>query len=109
MPLQLTLLCCCRCGHQWSLGPYACKQCGSTELEHKPASGKGVVKSRTTIHRAPDTFWRQHVPYTVVLVALQEGAVLMGQAPNDIEIGQSVQASRVSLDGRDLLKFNPVP
>lgn len=108
MSAPLTLLCCRSCGHQWSLFPYACRNCGCAELQSQPSGGKGVVKSRTTIHRAPDAFWRQHVPYTVVLVALEEGAVLMGQAPNSIQIGQQVQAEVFTLEDRQLLKFNPI-
>lgn len=104
----LTLLRCSSCGRHWSLSPFACQACGSTELQPHASGGKGIVKSRTTIHRAPDPFWRQHVPYTVVLVALEEGAVLMGQAPNSVEIGQVVQAEPFTMEGRDLLKFNPV-
>ena len=108
MSSRLTLLRCRSCGREWALAPYACQQCGATDLQAHPASGKGVVKSRTTIHRAPDAFWRQHVPYTVVLVTLEGGAALMGQAPNSIEIGQIVQAEPFTLDGRELLIFKPV-
>ncbi|NYT86321.1 Zn-ribbon domain-containing OB-fold protein [Pollutimonas harenae] len=105
--LKLELTQCRSCKAWWSLHPYACKQCGSHDLELRPVSGIGKIKAKTTISRAPDSFWRQYVPYTVVLVALQEGVTVMGQADNDAFVGQHVQASIQVLEQRQLVRFNP--
>src|SRR3546814_15696347 len=83
---KLELLQCRSCKAWWSQHPYACKHCGSHDLVLRPASGAGRVKAKTTISRAPDTFWRQYAPYTVVLVALQEGVTVMGHADNDVPV-----------------------
>ena len=74
----------------------------------RAVSGVGRVKARTTISRAPDAFWRQYVPYTVVLVTLEEGITVMGQADSDVQVGQPVQAVVQLLEERRLIRFNPV-
>ncbi|AEC18616.1 hypothetical protein PT7_0076 [Pusillimonas sp. T7-7] len=105
---KLELLQCRSCKAWWSQHPYACKHCGSHDLVLRPASGAGRVKAKTTISRAPDTFWRQYAPYTVVLVALQEGVTVMGHADNDVQVGQQVQAAMQQLEQRQLIRFSPV-
>lgn len=93
------------CGAWWALRPYACAHCGGTHLPWRRSSGAGVVLARTEIHRAPDAFWRAHVPYVLVLVRLEEGAVLMGHADAGIAIGQQVMGRAITIDGRALLGF----
>lgn len=93
------------CGAWWALRPYACAHCGGTNLAWQRSDGVGEVLARTEIHRAPDAFWRAHVPYVLVLVRLDEGAVLMGHADAGIAIGQQVQGRVITIDGRVLLGF----
>lgn len=104
----LELMQCRSCKAWWSLQPYACRHCGSHDLVLQPVSGIGHVKATTTISRAPDAFWRQHLPYTVALVALQEGVTVMGHADNGIQVGQQVQASLHLSGHHRLVRFSPI-
>lgn len=54
------------------------------------ASGRGKIHSRSVVHPRPP-----EEPYAVVLVDLDEGARVMGNAPTDIAIGTAV---RVAID-----------
>jgi uncharacterized OB-fold protein len=47
-----------------------CRQCGSEALEHRAASGRGVVHSFSVVHRAPGPAFKQDTPYAVLLVEL---------------------------------------
>ncbi len=96
---------CNTCSSWWSLRPYACASCGSTDLVWDHASGVGVVRAVSTVHRAPDTRWREHAPYTLVLVRLAEGPTVMAHAAADIQIGDTVSGQEVSIAERTLLKF----
>ncbi len=50
-----------------------CRVCGSGHLEHRPASGRGVVHSFSVVHRAPGPAFKDETPYAVLLVELEEG------------------------------------
>ncbi|MDS1142533.1 OB-fold domain-containing protein [Pusillimonas sp. SM2304] len=104
----LALLQCRSCMAWWSLHPYACRHCGGHDLVLRPVSGIGRVKAITTISRAPDAFWRQRLPYTVALVALQEGVTVMGHADGDLQVGQQVRASQHLSGQHPLVRFSPV-
>lgn len=64
---------------------------GETDLEWVAASGKGVVYSTTIIRQKPPT-----PNYNVALIDLEEGVRMMarveGLSPEDVKIGQRVQA-----------------
>lgn len=96
---------CDTCSSWSSLRPYACANCGSTELVWDRASGVGVVRAVSTVHRAPNAFWREHVPYTLVLVRLAEGPTIMGHADDTVQIGDSVAGQDASITGKTILKF----
>lgn len=96
---------CVECGASQTLERFACRACGSTRLEWRPASGRGVVYASTVVMRAPSQEFRALVPYTLVLVDLDEGARLMGHASPGLAIGDRVHASPFQFNGRTLLKF----
>lgn len=50
-----------------------CSQCASTDLGWKRASGRGKVYSFSEVHRAPSAQFGKGAPYTVGLVATEEG------------------------------------
>lgn len=100
---------CSACGHHASLSPAACVRCGGQMFDAVAARGHGTVRARSEVWRAPDAFWRAHVPYTLVLVRLDEGPVLMGHASGDIAIGDPVSASVATLAGRQVLAFRRHP
>ncbi|MES2415311.1 MAG: Zn-ribbon domain-containing OB-fold protein [Pseudomonadota bacterium] len=70
---QLLLQHCLACGHVQFYQQAICRQCGSEQLEHRPASGMGKVHSFSVVHRAPGPAFKQDVPYAVLLVELDEG------------------------------------
>lgn len=53
-----------------------CTEIGSAALEWRRASGRGTVYSFSEVHRAPSPAFASSVPYTVGLVALEEGVHL---------------------------------
>lgn len=75
-----------------------CPTCACTLFRWRPASGRGVVHSATTVRRGPDAGG----DYGVCLIDLDEGLRLMscidGVAPQDVRIGMPVVA-RLKPDG----------
>ncbi|HLU02988.1 MAG TPA: OB-fold domain-containing protein [Advenella sp.] len=102
---NLMLKRCGRCGNTWSLRPFACAACGSMQLHDLQSNGVGTVRACSVVTRAPDARWRALAPYTVVLVALQEGPTVMGQADADVAIGDLVVGSRHALSTTDYIRF----
>jgi uncharacterized OB-fold protein len=86
---------CKACGYT-SFPPRAdCPECMSGDFEFREYTGKGTVYTFTTIEAAPTGF-DDMVPYTVVVVDLQEGGRLLcwtGETiPQDeVRIGMDVQ------------------
>lgn len=91
----------------------ACPWCMSRDLRFEDVSGRGVVYSYTTVHRAPAAF-ADEVPYVVALVDLDEGVRLLsrlvGLAPDAVAIGMPVQVTfRPLTDEAALPFFEPQP
>lgn len=55
-----------------------CPRCGSDRKRETPLRGRGRIRAWTAIHVAP-TRYQEEVPYTVVLVELEEGVRVMGR------------------------------
>jgi uncharacterized OB-fold protein len=86
-----------------------CPVCAGTAFRWRPASGRGVVHSATTVRRRADAGG----DYGVCLIDLDEGLRLMscvdGVAPQDVRIGMPVVA-RLKPDGAATrLSFEPAP
>jgi len=88
---SIALTYCTQCKHFFTLSPYACRNCGSTALETRPASGTGVVRSVTQVYRAPSPAWQEKAPYALALVRLSEGPSLMTHVPLDTQVGAEIQ------------------
>jgi uncharacterized protein len=89
-----------------------CPVCLSSDLEWRPASGRGVVASVTVETSSPNPAIAGGEPYAVVLVDLEEGVRMMsnavGCAPNGVAVGLAVQVAWAPLsDGRNLPQFEP--
>ena len=52
-------------------------------------SGKGQIISFTKVHVAPEGF-QKNVPYTLALIKLDEGPVVLGEVKGDVQIGKRV-------------------
>lgn len=70
---RLLLQHCGDCGHVQLYQQAICRRCGSEALEHRAASGRGVVHSFSVVHRAPGPAFKRDTPYAVLLVELAEG------------------------------------
>jgi uncharacterized OB-fold protein len=86
---------CSSCGAT-SFPPRAdCADCLSGEFEYREVSGRGTVYTYSVISAAPTGF-DDEVPYTIVVVDLEEGGRLLAWLgdtiePDDLEIGMPVQ------------------
>lgn len=98
---------CAGCGLAATGQRFACTGCGGTHLAWHDAVGTGTVFSASAVHRAPTEAWRAHVPYTLVLVDLDEGPRVMAHGTPGLAIGARVQAEPVTLAGQALLRFRP--
>jgi len=96
---------CSACGAAQKLARYACRACGSTRLAWKDSAGGGTVFATSVVSRAPSDAFKPLVPYTLVLVDLDEGARLMGHADPGVAIGERVSAGFFEHDGRRLIRF----
>jgi uncharacterized OB-fold protein len=88
---------CSDCGKYTCPPKLACQECGSTNLERVELKGSGKVVT-FTVSYVPAQGRDSEVPYTVVMVELEEGPWLMGNLtdvdPNKVNtvlIGRSVQ------------------
>ena len=55
-----------------------CAKCGLAQKEEVKFTGRGVIRTWTTIYAAPARY-KDEAPYTVVLVELEEGVRLVGR------------------------------
>jgi uncharacterized OB-fold protein len=84
-----------------------------SNLEWREVSGRGKIFSYTIARRARPPF-REHEPFWLALVTLDEGvnfmANIIGCAPEQMKIGLRVRPHWAPLsDGRNLLLFEPEP
>ena len=104
-----------RCGACGALRyPFAeiCAECLSSEADWVEVSGRGTVWSFCTFHRNYFKGFEAEIPYSVVLVRLDEGprlySNLVGVPREQIRIGMRVKASFEHVaDGVSLVKFKP--
>jgi len=92
---ELLLQHCLDCGSIQFYQRALCGRCLSPRVEHRPASGRGTIYSFSTVHRPPSAEFKEDVPYTVVLVELEEGprmiSTLCDAPPETVGIGQAVE------------------
>ena len=110
---RLAMQCCDDCGKYIFYPSVICEQCLSDKLTWLTLSGLGTLESFSTVYRAFNDEFAPDVPYTVALVRLQEGVLLLswldGVAPDMAEIGMqlAVGFERIS-DEIYLHRFHPV-
>ncbi len=111
---ELRLQQCAGCGLHRFPARRHCAGCGSQESHWTAVSGRGTVWSHCLFHKAYFPGFSGELPYNVVLVKLEEGALLYSNlvgVPNErIRIGMAVEAhfERVS-DEVALVKFRAAP
>jgi uncharacterized OB-fold protein len=89
-----------------------CYQCGSTDLDWQRVDGEGTIYSFTVMHASRHPAFKDHVPYPVIIVQLDDGPRMVSavlEAKGDINIGDRVKPviHQVS-DERSILMFEPV-
>ncbi|MBC7075609.1 MAG: Zn-ribbon domain-containing OB-fold protein [Syntrophomonadaceae bacterium] len=92
---------CDKCGSITCPPKMACQECGSLDLDKVELSGRGKVVSFTTHYIAP--MGRENeVPYTVVLVELEEGPWLLGNLIdlNPSKMSMDLLGKEVTASGR---------
>ncbi|BBX00959.1 Zn-ribbon domain-containing OB-fold protein [Mycolicibacterium moriokaense] len=88
---------------------HLCPRCGDFSLQWEQLSGHGTVYAVSVHHRPAHPAFADRVPYSVVLVDLDEGARIMsnvfGSPPS---VGDAVSVAWLPLDdGRNLPTFEP--
>lgn len=98
---------CSRCRHSFFTPSWCCPACGAEEWAYEASSGRGLVYSHTTVHRAPEADFPFPVPYVLGIVEVDEGwhllTRLLVDPPDPREpgalIGLAVQVSFID-EGR---------
>ncbi len=106
---ELTVQRCESCARLVWYPRFVCPHCGGSSLVWEKLSGDGVVYAVSVHHRAAIPALADKVPYSVVLVDLDEGVRMMsnvfGPPP---AVGDRVTVAWVPLeDGRNLAVFEP--
>lgn len=102
---QLRYQRCEACGAALTGQRYACTRCASPRLAWCDAAGTGTVYAVSTVHRAPTEAFRARVPYTLVLVDLDEGPRVMAHGAPGLVIGERVVARPMQVDAQPLIRF----
>lgn len=101
---------CDDCG-AWIFYPRVlCPSCWSENLTWREASGRGTLRTYSTVERPGHPGWAPAAPYVVALVTLEEGPTMLtllihdrnGQAP---ALGSAVAFSPTEISGRRLPTF----
>ena len=100
---------CAACGRALTLSRLACPHCGSAGLQWLTSKGSGRVYALTQVTRAPSEAFRALVPYTLVLVDLDEGPRVMAHGVPGLLIGQRVRAQPWRTGALSLMQFHPEP
>lgn len=106
---RLTMQRCESCDRLVWYPRFVCPHCGGFSLAWEELSGRGVVYAVSIHHRPAHPAFAERVPYSVVLVDLDEGVRMMsnvfGTAP---AVGDAVSVAWLPLDdGRNLPTFEP--
>jgi len=109
---KLLLQRCGACKHIFYYARRLCPACGSNELTWEDSAGRGRIYSFSELHvpfQGPE--WANQLPYTVVLVDLDEGPRMVSRwlAPKGSvpAIGQTVHVRFPTVDGQKLPFFGP--
>jgi uncharacterized OB-fold protein len=96
---------CGKCANVWYFRRDFCPRCGNDAPQTANAAGQGTVEAVTVVTRAPSAELRAYAPYTMVLVAMDEGFRVMAHAEPGVAIGDTVEATQVAFGERSIPKF----
>ena len=102
---------CDDCGAHVFFPTVACQRCHSGALRWVDCSGEGEIKTFTIVRRGVGAF-AADAPYTIAIVALDEGPQLMTYivdcAEQDLAIGKRVAVAFEARGDRALPVFRPI-
>jgi uncharacterized OB-fold protein len=108
---KLLLQRCAQCRHIFYYARRLCPACGAADLAWEASAGRGRVYSFSEVHvpfQGPE--WASQVPYTVVMVDLDEGPRMLSRwlAPEGStpRIGQPVRVRFPTVGGQKLPFFS---
>jgi uncharacterized protein len=92
---RLTVQQCTSCRRlRYPISP-VCQHCIGREWSWKPLAGTGTVYTFAVFRQVYNEAWRERVPYTVAIVELDEGAMMLGDlvnvAPEEVNVGMPVR------------------
>ena len=96
---ELWLRRCNACGRAYFYPRDICPHCFSRDVTWERASGRGTLYAFGIVHRGPTPAFRDHVPYVVALVDLEEGArmptnlVDVQPDPEHVRVGMAVEVT----------------
>jgi uncharacterized OB-fold protein len=84
-----------------------CPACHSSDFDWAPVSGRGRIHSYTVAHRAFHPAWKEHVPYVLATVELDEGVRMMCDLldvdPETVAIDQRVEVHFQEMPGQGMM------
>lgn len=97
--MEFILQKCCDCG-EWVFYPRSnCPHCWSNQLEWKPASGEGTLKTWSIVHRPGHPGWAAVTPYVLGVVELEEGPSMLTHlfvdSDQELKIGQPLKVKYI--------------
>lgn len=84
---------CPECRRRWYFRRGFCPRCGSPRRADQPSACLGAVHAVTAVDRAPSPEWREHAPYCLALVDLDEAVRVMAHADPSLAIGDRVRTT----------------
>ena len=103
---------CGNCRHAFLPGREECPECLNPNLAWEESSGRGTLYSWVVYHRAYGPAYQARVPYTVGIVALEEGPRLASNIvgmsdPESLAIDQPLVLQIETDDGIAIPRFRP--
>jgi uncharacterized OB-fold protein len=111
---ELLLARCSECGHRFYYPRRLCPACGSGSIGFEASAGTGTVFSFSEVRVSfYGPAWESQLPYTVVLVDLDEGPRMLSRLVRDggreVGIGDRVRVRFIEVEGRKLPYFELEP
>lgn len=105
----LHLKSCSDCGEAHHPPAPICPHCRSFNVEWKPATGRGTLKSFTEVLHPVHPLLEPRVPYTVTLVELEEGVRLVSGLPDglqaELRVGMPLECQVIAIDDEYALPY----
>lgn len=100
----------CAAGHLFYHPRQSCPVCGSRDLSWERMSGRGKIYSFSHVNVSfQGSQWESQLPYTVILVDLEEGprmvSRLVGPDRDQVRVSDSVALNFVEFEGQKLPFF----